>query len=225
MALLTVNAPLVGLESPASWGSKASIKGLMQSTWNKYGNYFRFASQQSGLSSKILLAFCVIESGGNPTAGGSSSATQGLMQFNKNYVQAQLKNEYTSGRLSDAEKQKLASYGFTFDAQGNTRAFTQADLVKPELNILIGSIILSQLADQSWATVNGKLRLDRILVVYNAGLYGKWGKIATSEPNANPVELYNKLEGNKTTRSYIAKMFGVGGALDIANNELGNVIA
>jgi hypothetical protein len=224
MASLSFAVPTAGLISPSTWGSRDAIKGQLSNIWKNYGNYFKFSSAQSGLNVKILVAFCAVESGGNPIAGGSTSATQGLMQFNKNYVKEQLKNEYKSKRLSDAEKQKLASYGFTFDSEGNTRDFTQADLVKPELNILIGSIILSQLADQPWARVNGQLRLDRMIVAYNAGLYGKWGKIATKEPNSSPLDLYNKLEGNRTSQNYIAKMMGKGSALDILSSELNNTV-
>jgi hypothetical protein len=225
MAILTFAIPTMGLTSPSSWGSRDAIKNQINTIWSKYGNYFKFASVQSGLNVKILVAFCAVESGGNPIAGGSTSPTQGLMQFNKNYVKEQLKNEFKSGRLSDAEKQKLASYGFKFDSEGNTRDFTQADLVKPELNILVGSIILSQLADQPWARINGQLRLDRIIVVYNAGLYGKWGKIATQQPNTSPLDLHNKLEGNRVSQSYLSKMMGKNGALDIATSDLNSLIA
>jgi len=222
---LTFSVPTIGLISPPTWGSRDAIKGQINNIWNKYGNFFKFASNQSGINVKILVAFCSVESGGNPTAGGSSSATQGLMQFNKNYVKEQLKNEFTSGRLSDAEKSKLASYGFTFDKLGNTRDFTQADLVKPELNILIGSMIISQLADQSWARDNGVLRIDKIIVVYNAGMYGKWGKIAIKTPTTNPKDLHDKLTGNNTTQSYLRKMLGKDGALDIANSDFSGAIA
>ena len=225
MANLTFSVPTIGLISPPTWGSRDAIKGQINNIWNKYGNFFKFASNESGINVKILVAFCSVESGGNPTAGGSGSATQGLMQFNKNYVKEQLKNEFTSGRLSDAEKSKLASYGFTFDKLGNTRDFTQADLVKPELNILIGSMIISQLADQSWARDNGVLRIDKIIVVYNAGMYGKWGKIAINTPTINPKDLHDKLTGNNTTQSYLRKMLGKDGALDITNSDFSGTIA
>lgn len=210
---LILNVPTVGLVSPSSWGSRSAIEGQLSSIWKKYWSYYKFASKNSGIPVKILVAFTAVESGGNPTAG--AGATKGLFQFNHSYVASQLKNEFSSGRLSDEEKAKLASFGFTFDKDGNTRTFTSADAVKPELNILIGSIILSQLADQDWAKNGADINFSSIIVVYNSGLYSKWSKIAMANRTATPKQLVDALAGNAVTQSYIKKMMGKDGALDI----------
>jgi hypothetical protein len=140
-------------------------------------------------------------------------------------MKAQLENEFKAGRLSDAEKSKLAAYGIKFDANGKTREITVSDNFKPELNILIGSIILGQLADQPWAKdANGNLKLASVITVYNSGMYGTWGKKAIAIESASPKALHDALAGNNVTRSYISKMFGVDGALDIASNELSTLI-
>lgn len=223
MSTLTVSAPTLSLSSPKSWGSRSAIEGQLRKIWSNYGKSIQFASKESGIDPKILTSFISIESGGNPNAG--SGSIKGLMQFNANYVNEQLKNEFNSGRLSDNEKAVLKKYGFTFDSKGNTRQFTTADSIKPELNILVGSIILGQLADQGWAKdSNGNLKLSAIITSYNSGIYSKWSKIAQKSNSADPKVIHDMLQGNSTTQSYIRKMFGVDGALDIASNELKNII-
>jgi soluble lytic murein transglycosylase-like protein len=224
MATLTLNAPTVGLTAPTSWGSRAQIEAQLKKIWTNYGKYIQFASKESGIAPEVLVAFISVESGGNPTAGGSGSATQGLTQFNRSYLKAQLKNEFTSKRLSANEKAKLAAYGFNFDANGNTREFTQSDLIKPELNILAGSIVLGQLIDQPFAVQNGNLRLDKVITTYNSGLYSKWSKIAMASNSTNAKQLHDELAGNKVTQAYIRKIMGVNGALDIASKELKGII-
>jgi len=224
MATLTLNAPTIGLKAPTSWGSRAQIEAQLRKIWTNYGKYIKFASKESGIAPEVLVSFISVESGGNPKAGGSGSATQGLFQFNRKYVKAQLKNEFTSNRLSDNEKAKLATYGFKFDAAGNTREFTQADLVKPELNVVVGSIVLGQLIDQPFAVQNGNLRLDKVITTYNSGLYSKWSKIAMASNSTNAKQLHDELAGNKVTQAYIRKIMGANGALDISTKELKGII-
>jgi len=223
MATLTVSAPTVSLNSPSSWGSRADILSILKNIWNNYGKFIQFASKESNIDPKILASFMAVESGGKPKAG--SGNTQNLMQANVSYMKSQLENEYKSNRLSEAEKQKLAQFGIKFDSKGNTRDITVEDNFKPELNILIGSIVLGQLIDQSWAKDStGALKLASVITVYNAGMYGQWGKIAIKNPSSDPKVIHDALKGNTTTQAYIRKMYGINGALDVASNELKNII-
>jgi len=228
MATSTVAAPQANLVSPASWGSRDSIVKMMRKIVKDYGKDLKFASENSKIPVGILAAFIAVESGGNPTAGGSSSPTQGLMQWNRVYAKNFLEAEKRLGRLTPAEEEKLASYGIKFNAQGLTRVITQADQVKPGLNILIGSILLGQYVDSrydggkltgQWAIdQDGKLRLDRIITVYNAGAYGPDGKKARTGNHPTAFALANVV--NATTKSYINKILGKNGAMDIASNEV-----
>jgi soluble lytic murein transglycosylase-like protein len=228
MATSTVAAPQANLVSPASWGSRDSIVKMMRKIVKDYGKDLKFASENSKIPVGILAAFIAVESGGNPTAGGSSSPTQGLMQWNRVYAKNFLEAEKRLGRLTPAEEEKLASYGVKFNAQGLTRVITQADQIKPGLNILIGSILLGQYADSrydggkltgQWAVdQDGKLRLDRIITVYNAGAYGPDGKKARTGNHPTAFALANVV--NSTTKSYINKILGKNGAMDIAMNEV-----
>lgn len=225
MASLKLYAPIVSpvtLYSPTSWyKTRQGLKDAMILTWGKYGKWFKYYAETSKVPAEILLAFTMVESNGNPLAGGSSSNTQGLMQWNRIYAGGTgnpdftLTKEFTQGRLSQAEKDKLASFGIKFDAKGNTRSITQKDLQNPELNILIGSIILGQYIDKEWGTeLDGTIRMDRIIALYNWGIGGfKKNGIATK--NLQGV-IANIPDG---TKGYIQKMLGKNGALDIAIND------
>lgn len=228
MGTYSLNVPEKGLTSPSSWGSRKSISDMMSNIVKKYGTYIKFASTNSKIPTEILASFIAVESGGNPTAGGSGSVTQGLMQWNRTFAKGTLEAEKQLGRLSQAEEAKLKAYGLTFNASGKlNRAVSQADQIKPELNILIGSILLGQLFDSYhegtkkenvWGTdANGNLRLDRVIAVYNAGAYGDTGKKARKGNHETPYNLAKDV--NSTTASYIAKIYGKNGSLDVATSD------
>ena len=120
--------------------------------------------------------------------------------------------------MTPAEKSKLAEFGIKFDANGKTREITNADQLKPELDILIGSIVLGQLIDNDWAKEGNKLRLDRVIAVYNAGAYGDTGKKARLGNYPTPKALADSV--NSISRAYIAKIVGKDGALDIIETDL-----
>lgn len=222
MATTTLAIPSAGLTAPTSWGSRAAIKGMLEKIWKNYGTFIKFASENSKIPSPMLTSFIAVESGGNATAGGSGSKTQGLMQWNRDYAKAQLEDEFAKKRLTPDEKDKLAKFGIKFDASGKTRVITQADQIKPELNILIGSILLGQLVDTTWGTQDGVIRLDRVISVYNAGPYGDTGKKARLGNYPSPLALANVI--NTTSASYIKKIMGKDGALDIATSDLKDTI-
>ena len=223
MATTTLPIPATGLTSPESWGSRKNVTEIMKNIEVKYGKYFKFASETSRIPKIILMAFCAVESGGNPTAGSAGHITQGLMQWNRTFAQAQLEDELAKGRMSPAEKAKLAEYGIKFDAKGKTRAITNADQLKPELNILIGSIILGQLIDTNWGTDGSGLRLDRVIAVYNAGAFGSTGKKARLGGHKTPALL--AADVNAISSAYIKKIMGKNGALDVATTDLKGQIA
>jgi hypothetical protein len=213
MAQVKLVYPATGLVSPSSWGSKESIKKMINTINSKYGTYIDFVAKESNLPKEMIASFIAVESGGNATAGASGHITQGLMQWNRTYAKSQLEKELKEGRLSKNEKDKLASYGIKFDANGKTRAITNADQLKPELNILIGSIILGQLVDTDWGTEDGEIKLDRVIAVYNAGAYGDTGKKARSKAYKTPKDLANAINANSS--AYIKKILGTDGALHL----------
>jgi len=231
MGVYTLNVPQPNLTSPSSWNSRAGLVKQMNTIVDNYGKFIKFASTQSKIPAEVLTSFIAVESGGNPSAGASGHITQGLMQWNRTYAKSVLEAENSLGRLTPAEKDKLAVYGIKFDANGKTRAITNADQLKPELNILIGSIWLGQHTDgyyeapkkdaKNWAVdKDGTLRMDRIIALYNAGAYGSIGKKARSGTHASPYELANDVP--EPTKSYIKKIYGINGSMDVATSELKN---
>ena len=217
MATKTLLIPSEKLISPSSWGSRQSIKTMLERILYNYGTFITFASENSKLPKSVIASFIAVESGGNLKAGASGHITQGLMQWNRNYAKSNLEKEYAEKRLTEAEQKKLASFGIKF-TNGKTRAITNSDQLKAELNILIGSIILGQLADEKWATdKNGALRLDRMIAVYNAGAYGDTGKKARLGEYATPYDLSKAV--NPTTSGYISKILGKDGAMDILTSD------
>lgn len=226
MGVFIVSIPTAELKAPMSWGQRSAIKSMMQDIWKKYGGFIQDASENSNIPASIITSFIAVESGGDPLAGGNGHPTQGLMQWNREYAKAQLEDEFAKKRLTQGEKDILAKYGIKFDAKGKTRAITNADQKKPELNITIGSIVLGQLIDQSWATDSKGLHLDRVIAVYNSGAFGDTGKKArqvTSPLYDTPYKLANAV--NNTTKAYINKMMGVDGAMDIATSDLKSLLA
>jgi len=213
MGQVQLKYPAEGLTAPTSWGSKESIKNMMSKIYKDYGSYITFVAKESNLPEKLIASFIAVESGGNAKAGASGHVTQGLMQWNRTYAKAMLEKEKKEGRMTKAEQDKLASYGIKFDANGKTRAITNADQLKPELNILIGTMTLGQLVDTDWGTEDDEIKLDRIIAVYNAGAYGDTGKKARSKQYKTPKALAQAV--NPTTRAYINKILGYNGALDL----------
>lgn len=216
MAEVKLIYPATGLTAPTSWGSKAQILKMMENINKNYGTYIQFASTESKLPKEMIASFIAVESGGNATAGASGHITQGLMQWNRSYAQSQLETELKLGRMTANEKNKLATYGIKFDANGKTRAITNADQLKPELNILIGTMLLGQLVDTDWGTENNEIKLDRVIAVYNAGAYGDTGKKARSKTYKTPKDLANAV--NSITSAYIKKILGFDGALHLTKN-------
>lgn len=217
MAEISLTIPAAGLVSPSNWLTRPQLSKLLDEIDANYRPFISFASSTSRIPREIIKSFIAVESGGNPTAGGTGHPTQGLMQWNRQYAKAQLEDELARGRMSPAEKNKLAEFGIKFDSKGKTREITNADQIKPELNILIGSIILGQLIDTSWGTDNG-LRLDRIIAVYNAGAFGDTGKKARLGKHRSPSEL--AADVNKISSAYIKKILGKDGALHVHKEDL-----
>jgi hypothetical protein len=216
MAEVKLSYPASGLTAPTSWGSKEAIKNMMAKIYKDYGTYIDFVAKESNLPKEMIASFIAVESGGNSKAGASGHVTQGLMQWNRNFAKNTLETELAKGRMTKSEKDKLASFGITFDSKGKTRDITNADQLKPELNILIGTILLGQLVDTDWGTEDGEIKLDRVIAVYNAGAYGDTGKKARSKAYKTPKDLANAV--NTVTRAYINKILGTNGALHLTKD-------
>lgn len=237
MATETLAIPVSQLSAPSSWTSDSGLKAYpdaIKKTWEKYKSLFNQYAKTSRIPPAVLLAFSYIESGGKSDVVSPTGVNVGLFQWNYNYGHSYIEQEYAAGRLSDAEMEYLTligkRMGFTFNNGKMSRSFTKKDAMDPSLNIFVGSIILGQLMDSmvgskkdpiKWATENGKARLDRVIVVYNAGAYGVYGKRARNAEHATPQEAIASLPAE--TGNYIKKLLGKNGALDIIQRDLPEV--
>ena len=222
MATSTVSIPAANLFAPEGIGKPEQVKKMIKEGLDNYGQYFKFASNNSKLPMEMLLAFAAVESGIGKMVGGPGHPTRGIMQWNRQFAKTQLENEYKLGRMTPEEKDYLAKHNIKFDKDGKTRVITEADQMKPGLNILIGSILLGMYADsyiegrkdkEPWGIdENGNLRIDRMIAVYNAGAYGDTGKKARFGKHATPQALANSV--NSTTAGYIRKLLGKNGYYD-----------
>lgn len=229
-----LNVPKSDLVSPSSWGSRASISGMVKKIMNLYGKYIKWSSENSKVPMEVIASFIAVESGGNASAGSSGHVTQGLMQWNRDYIYATLEAESKMGRLTPNEKDKLKSFGITFDANHKiNRMITNKDQLNPELNIIIGTILLGQYIDSFhdggkktiengkqvlWGKdADGEMRLDRIISIYNGGAYGSIGKRGRSTAHPTAKSLADAQP--EPTKSYIKKIMGVNGALDVATSD------
>lgn len=183
----------------------------------KYGKLISNVSSLTGVPEVLLESFIFIESGGNEKA--KSPYAVGLMQLNGATASDAIVKEKGAGRLKDGEaailkkylgsrysnvekvKPKQTSIGKTF--------VTNDDLFKPEFNVLVGSILLKQLLDEF--SVNGDLRLDKVITIYNGGRYSKAAK-KVIQFKGTPSQMLAEVP-NETSK-YILKLLGTHGILD-----------
>lgn len=230
MAVSTLSVPTVGLKLPATWGSRPIMEKVLKDGWNKYGKFFKQASELTNVPLSVLMSFAVVESTMNPNA--KTGLTSGMMQWNRadGFANKMLETEFKLGRLSEKEKEVLKKKGVKWDANGKFTPITASQQLDPELNILIGAIYLGQYMDSivkgkelpAFAVEDGILRVDRIIPLYNTGEGSKYSKDAINRVHKTPVETANNATG--VTRDYIHKILGKDGSMDVLTKELKDVI-
>ena len=87
--------------------------------------------------------------------------------------------------------------------------------------IYMGSLLLAQLIAGTIAKT-GQIRLDHIIVKYNAGT-GRFKQVVTNRglesASVDTTQLYSKL-GIPVSQAYIVKMMGINGYLDVQKQGL-----
>jgi hypothetical protein len=183
-----------------------------------YGATIDKISSLTGLDRKIIKSFIFIESGGDNVTQGLYA--NGLMEVGLAGASDSIVIEKASGRLSDGEaeivKKTLGTRWSLLDnLKPNQRTIgssyvTSADLMNPDFNILVGSIIIKQYIDEF--ANEGFPRLDKVAVLYNTGRYSLAGKTAIAHKGTTQ-ELIAKIP--KGQANYIRKLIGVNSTLDI----------
>lgn len=194
---------------------EAKIKDVIRP---KYGKYINNISEISQVPVPLIESFIFIESAGNEKA--KSPYATGLMQLSPATASDVIVKEKGLGRLDDREAAILKKYlGSRFSmvekVKPNQKSLgktfvTNDDLFKPEFNILVGTILLGQLVNEF--TENGKLRLDKVVTIYNGGRYSKAGKKIIAF-KGDTKQLLTQVP--KESADYIKKLVGTQGLLDI----------
>lgn len=194
---------------------EAKIKNVIRP---KYGKYINNISEISGVPVPLIESFIFIESRGDEKI--QSKFATGLMQLNPPTASDAIVKEKGLGRLDDREAAILKKYlGNRFSLVEKVKPkqtslgksfVTNEDLLKPEFNILVGTILLGQLVNEF--TENGKLRLDKVVTIYNGGRYSSAGK-KIIKFKGDTKELLTQVP--KESSDYIKKLIGTQGLLDI----------
>jgi soluble lytic murein transglycosylase-like protein len=196
-----------------------AIRQKVDSIKAAFGKSIAEIAKLTKVSENILYGFIFIESAGNPIAYNKSSGATGLMQLVPAAASDIVVLENKQKRLTEPEKTILRKYlgsrldcilsmkymGHKLSCNNNVGvSITKEDLYQPELNVLIGAIYLGQLIDQF--TENGLVRLDKVVLKYNRGLFARI--IGTTVK-----EVYDN--ANTESRNYISKLAGENGVLHI----------
>jgi len=217
MAVLNINIPYLSESFYTSIAAKQNEDMIKTVIRPKFGKYINNISNLTGVPVEIIESFIFIESGGIENS--KSKYATGLMQLNGATASDVLVKEKGADRLQVGEtalvkkylgsrysfiekvKPKQVSIGKTF--------VTDSDLLKPEFNILIGSILIGQLISEF--TEKGVLRLDKVIAIYNGGRFSKSSK-KVIQFKGNTKELLTQVP--KETSDYIKKLAGTNGVLD-----------
>lgn len=217
MATLNINIPSLSESFYTPIAAKQNEDRIKSVIRPKFGKFINNTSTLTGVPVELIESFIFIESAGNEKA--KSPYATGLMQLSPATASDALVKEKGAGRLQAGEaalikkylgnrysfiekvKPKQTSIGKTF--------ITNDDLLKPEFNILVGSILVKQLMDEF--TEDGKLRLDKVIAIYNGGRFSKAGK-KVIKFKGNTKELLTQVP--KETSQYIVKLLGTQGLLD-----------
>jgi len=161
------------------------IKAKVELIQKTYFKEIQLAEKLTYVPGGLIGAVIFCESAGNPSIVSPSGAI-GLMQLKPQSANDVIHMENKAGRLTNEEITLLRKYlGKRLDGplkqkflsqripQNNHsgNVITKADLLKPELNILLGSLLLGILIDQH--NERGEIRLDKVILRYNRGYFFK----------------------------------------------------
>jgi len=203
---LSISVPLIN-KAYYKANERSAIKSKLDTIYGKYKSFIDLAAKLNNVSIALIKSFIFIESAGNENAANGNAI--GLMQVDFNSVTDIITRERKSGKLTEQEKLIIkkhigqARYDKVMKAAMGEIHFTKADMLKPELNIIIGSMYLSQ------CIAKEKGRIDRATIRYNLGYFTK------SIPEGDIKTILESDKLRQITKDYILKLGGVNGTLDI----------
>jgi len=207
--VINFKVPIIemGYYQPAD---RAMIASRINQIKTTYSTSINQAARLTNVPADVIASFIFIESNGIEYA--VSGNAVGLMQIDPASMNDVIYLENKNNRLSEAEKAVIrkiigsrldAILRMKFMGDGATNLYN-TDLLKPELNILLGAIYLGILIDEE--TSGTDLRMDKVVIRYNRGYFnrpgsGNYSALLASQPT--------------TTANYILKLLGTNGAMDV----------
>lgn len=216
-------------ESGFSSTELQSRLAVYQDLRNRAGDTIRLAAQLTNVPEQVLYAFAIIESNGDPRAGGNSRY-QGYMQIDTGTATVEIYYAHKQGRLNLELRQTLAKLitpaalaciigQMKNETLPSCQVITRNMLWNPLLNIIVGGLYLRRLMNRY--TENGQVRYDKVVVAYNRGAHieNKFPMQGLSVQQVyNQVTKYIKGALGKITQQYIAKLIGQNGILPALSN-------
>lgn len=191
----------------------------MREIAQRYAGEIRQAETLTRVPASIILAVIFTESAGVPSIVSSAGAV-GLMQLKPQTGNDVIHLEHKAGRLTPGEisvlrrhlgarlegplRQKYLSHKIK-ENNFTGSVMTRTDLQRPELNILLGAMLLGILIDQSYEGT--LLRLDRVMVRYNQGYFFKM-------PPGTVEQTLDYVRGKRSEAyNYVLKVVGRNGLM------------
>ena len=192
------------------------IKTILSKINYDYSNEISQSEKLTNVPAPLILSYIFAESAGKKDTISHSGAV-GLMQLIPISATGVVFLENKKKRLTDEEKAVIikhigqSRFSRIIKARNMSELkpdmITKSDLLKPELNILIGSIYLGLLIDEH--TESGKVRLDKVTMRYNRGYFFK----PKGDNETETLDYAKKL--SKETYAYILKITGKNGLLEM----------
>lgn len=201
------------------------VKAYLATVQNLRANYGPSISQAATLANvpaAVIESVCFIESAGVANARSSAGAV-GLMQLTPDTCVTVIHLDYKAGRISTEQATVLSKYlgaklsnikklRYLGDPKAGDTSLTASMVQPPEVNLLIGAMLLGRLIDQSTdlLSVTDKLiRWDKVIVRYNAGYFYK---LPAKAKTVSDVMAEAKKKSSETY-NYITKFVGKNGVL------------
>lgn len=215
---LSIKIPVINSSFYDSVSAKANQDKINNVIKPKFGKIVTNIASMVGIPESLIYAFIFIESGGDANA--KSPYAAGLMQLSAATASDTIVKEKGLGRLSPQESQILKKYlrdrySLIEKVKPNETSIGKTfinnnDLMQPELNILLGATLLKQLIGE-FTEPSGKVRMDKVVTIYNGGRYGAIAKKIIAFKGTTE-ELINLVP--KETSDYVKKLIGVNSVLD-----------
>jgi soluble lytic murein transglycosylase-like protein len=217
MAYTSVRVKVPDLKTSFSNYSKPEVKkanlDMIKSINSTYGSIISKYEQPLSMPKAIVVSVIGTESGGK-MVGKNAYGAIGLMQVTyPTFVETTTQwKKYTNQDLPIFLKQNIDRL-----APNKSQSAIESKLSSsPELNILVGMMLLRLLSERFGGNFN------RVLVAYNAGAYTKSQNVGTT-PIKTPIDtalLVSDKRVPSQSRDYLEKVLGKDGFLELYINNL-----